>query len=276
MDTPEKRTIRTLASKKDLWEYNILQNKPYIKYELSELWNDFEKIDGCLVAASPKLKDNLAEIKDRSRSSMKTEIVAVDMAAKFLIDNGIEPDFIVCCESSKEATRILDFDCDIPLICDVVTNPEIVKNWKGEKLFFVTNNSCIDLDNNKELFWQRHQKLSGVTTMLKMGGNVGSAGLSYLLSVRNCNRIYLYGHEFCWKKGAEMYCGGIQSELANKRIITEQQAGTLYETTDMNNDTVYTNMSLQTFCDWYKDIMKMYPGVIVNHTNAGLLYTKES
>lgn len=270
MDTLEQRNIRTLASKKDLWESNIIENKPFIKKDIVHLWNDFKKIDGVLISASPNLSNTLYEIKEKSRIS-NTELVVVDIASKYLMDNQIKPNFIICCESSKEAIKFLDYNCDVPLICDVVTNPEIVKNWQGEKYFYVTNNPCIDLDNNKELFFERHKKLSGVSTVLTVGGNVGSAGLAFLLSIRNCRKVYLYGHEFCWKKDGDFYCGGIYNELAEKRIKTEKQSGTLYERTDINGDDVYTNMSLETFRDWYKDIILKYPNVIENRTGAGLL-----
>lgn len=271
METQEKRNIRTMAKLKDLWEKNIVENKPYIENDVNMLWNDFEKIDGCLVAASPWLERNLDEIKERQRSSRDTEICCVDMAAKYLLDNNIEPDYIICCESKPEASKMLNFDCEIPLICDVITNPEIVRNWKGEKYFFISNNPCIDLDNDNQTFSERHKKLSGVSTMLTLGGNVGSAGLAFMLSIRDCRKLYLYGHEFCWEKGGELYCGGIQKELAAKRIVTEQQMGTLYEKKDIYGKDVYTNMSLLTYLDWYKDIIKHYPDIVINRTGSGLL-----
>lgn len=271
MDTIEKRNVRTLARLKDLWEKNIVENKPYIKQDISLLWNDMQIIDGCLIAASPCLEDNLTAIKEMQRSSRKTEIHVVDMASKYLIDNNIEPDYIICCESKPEAIKMLDFDCYVPLVCDVVTNPEIVRRWKGEKYFFVTGNPCIDLDNDNQTFSERHKKLSGVTTMITTGGNVGSAGLSFLLSVRNCRKIYLYGHEFCWKKDSNFYCGGVQKELSSKRIETERRAGTIYEKKDINGDDVYTNLSLISFLNWYNDIIAHYPDVVINRTGSGLL-----
>lgn len=271
MDTIEQRNIRTLARLKDLWEHNIVANKPYIKHDIGMLWNDDQKIDGCLIAASPALENNLTDIKIMQRSSRRTEICVVDMAAKYLIDNRIYPDYIICCESKPEAIKMLDFDCNIPLICDVITNPEIVKRWKGEKYFFVSNNPCIDLDNNNQTFSERHKSLSGISIMMTLGGNVGSAGLAFLLSVRNCRKIYLYGHEFCWKKDGDLYCGGIQKDLALKRIETEKRAGTLYEKKDIQGNDVYTNLSLTTFLKWYEDIMTHFPNVIINRTGAGLL-----
>lgn len=265
-DTMEKRNVMTLAHLKDLWEKNILDNKPYIKHDIIELWNDFQVIDGTLVSAGPSLKNSLDEIR---KGNM--EICAVDMAAKYLIENGIEPRYIVCSEAKPEASKILNFDCVIPLICDVVTNPEIIKNWKGEKYFYVAMNNCIDLDNNNQLFSERHTKLSGIETKLVLGGNVGSAGLSFLLSVRNCRKVYLYGHDFGWHKDEEFYCGGIQNELAQKRIQSEKQSGTLYEKKDINGNTIYTNMSLLTFLNWYREAKQRYPEAIVNRSGAGLL-----
>ena len=166
---------------------------------------------------------------------------------------------------------MLDFDCDIPLICDVITNPEIVKRWKGEKYFFVSNNPCIDLDNDNQTFSERHKRLSGISTMLTLGGNVGSAGLSFMLSVRNCRKVYLYGHEFCWQKDEDFYCGGIHKELAQKRVETEQRAGTSYDKKDIIGRDVQTNMSLLVFLDWYRTVIRQYPDVIVNQTGVGLL-----
>lgn len=272
-DTVHKRTIRTLAKMKDIWESNIVANKPFIKQDISDVWNDFDKIEGCLIAAGPSLENSLAQIKERSRSSIPTEICAVDMAAKYLIDNGIKPDYVMCCEARKEASEMFDYDStDIALVCDVATNPQIIKNWKGEKYFFLVSNMAIDLDNENKLFIERHRNLSGVSSTLVVGGNVGTAGLSFLLSVRNCQKVHLYGHDFSWKKDGDFYCGGIRKEMADRRIESEKNSGTLYEKKDMNGETVYTNLSLETFCEFYKTVIKSYPDVIVNHTKTGLLY----
>jgi len=271
-DSVESRTMRTLARMKDIWEANIVANKPLIKQDASVLWNDFEKIDGILIAAGASLAKSIPQIAERARSSIRTEICAVDMAAKYLIDNGIRPDYVVCCEGRAEAVKMFDFDSTMPLICDVATHPEIVKNWKGPIFFFVITNFCIDLDNDRQTFIERHRKLSGVATSLVVGGNVGSAGLSFLLSVRNCKNVHLYGHDFSWEKGGDFYCGGVRKEMAQRRVDTETKAGTLYEKRDMHGNDVLTNMSFETFLDWYKEVMRMYPDVIINHTNAGLLY----
>ncbi|MEY2702363.1 MAG: hypothetical protein RLY43_996 [Bacteroidota bacterium] len=271
-DTIESRNIRTMARLKDMWENNIVENKPLIKNDISLLWNDFCYVEGILVAAGPSLKDSIVEIKERQRSSIYTEVVAVDMAAKYLIDNGVKPDFVICCEAKAEAAKMFNYECDVPLVCDVVTNPEIVKKWKGDKFFFIMNNPSIDLDNNNQSFMERHKSLSGVDTSLVVGGNVGSAGLSFLLSVRNCKKVHLYGHEFSWKKDGDFYCGGIHKDMAEKRIATEKQCNTLYERKDVKGNDVYTNLSLLTFLDWYRNAMKMFPNVIVNHTKAGLLF----
>ena len=270
-DTIGNRNIRTLVRLKDMWESNIVANKPYIRHEVSELWNDFLEMQGCLVCAGPSLKANLPELADRARSSRKTEICAVDMAADYLLKNGIKMNYIITSEGKSDTSKILECNCDVPLICDVATNPEIVKNWKGEKYFFITNNPCIDLDNGNVTFSDRHKRLSGITTIMTAGGNVGSLGVSFMLSVRNVTKLYLYGHDFCWKDNAEFYCGGIQKELANKRIETEKSSGTLYDKTDINGDRVQTNMSLLTFLDWYQEVIKRYPDAIINRTGAGLL-----
>ena len=132
MDTQRKRSIRTLAKLKDLWEDNIKANRPYIKHDISELWNESQIIDGSLISAGPSLKNNIKEIKTRNK-----EICCVDMAAKYCVDNGIIPKYIVCSEAKPDGAKIFNYNYDIPLLCDVVTNPEIIKMWKGKKYFYV-------------------------------------------------------------------------------------------------------------------------------------------
>jgi len=120
-----------------------------------------------------------------------------------------------------------------------------------------------------------HQWESGVTSFLVPGGNVSSLGVSFLSGVRACRRIMLYGHDFCWCKDRDFYAGGMQHELAQKRIESEQKSGTVFAVKDANGNEVLTNGSLMEFASWYTSISRAMPGLLVNRTPTTILRLEE-
>ena len=106
-DLKERGHVTALI-KKDTWRENAAANKPRIKYQVQQLWKDGNDKQGILIAAGPSLKSSLIELKHLDRK--KFEVVAVDMALKYLVNEGIFPDYVICTDDSEDIQRTLDVE----------------------------------------------------------------------------------------------------------------------------------------------------------------------
>lgn len=89
-----------------LWVKNQCKNIPYMGYknDLNKVFNKFTNIPGIIVSAGPSMEliiPHLKEIKDRF------VILAVDTALKSLLDEGLEPDFVMSIDSQYWNSRHL-------------------------------------------------------------------------------------------------------------------------------------------------------------------------
>ncbi|MBS3927780.1 MAG: DUF115 domain-containing protein [Sphingomonadales bacterium] len=257
------------AAHKDRWSRHAAANKGRIVFQVSRLWCDVNPKTGVLIAAGPSLKDSLAELKAIDRNTH--EIVCVDMALKFLLDNGLVPDYVICADASEEIARTLvAAPPEVALLLNVVVHPDTAKDWVGDIFWFCMMSNYRDKEAND---WMQHDhaKKSGVSSFLVPGGNVSSLGVSFLGSVRAVAKILLYGHDFCWTDDAEFYAGGVQKDLADIRIKTEADAGTVMTVPDSRGKPVKTTGSLLAFASWYSDIARTMPGLLESRTPTTIL-----
>lgn len=269
----EERAIRSLKVHKDRWQEHAALNKDRIgDNTVSKLWLDANSRTGVLIAAGPSLEHSLDEIRKFDRATH--EIVCVDMALKFLLTNGIKPDYVVCADASHEVGRTLKVGGkaeDIALLLGVVAHPETAKDWQGKIFWFSMMSNVFDKDLGMWMQDGHMQASGGVSALLVPGGNVSSLGLSFLLCVRAVPKVLLFGHDFCWTDESRFYCGGASPELASERMKTEKESGTVVELKDNAGRTVYSNASLMYFAGWFADQLRAFPGAIENRTPSTIL-----
>ena len=265
-----KRSIRTVARRKREWLDNITINQPLIKKDLSLLWLDKNYPEVISVAAGPSLDTDLPELKQLRDGR---EVVCVDASLRYLVDNGIKPDYVISSDASEkilEMFRPVDLTAlkNTKLILNVVAHPELARLWPGEVFWFVMANQFYDLDH-KEMIQTMHSMTARIGTKLVPGGNVSSISLGFALSVRNAEKVYLFGHDFCWKE--DMYCGGHLKHLAEERMANESRAGTMFDMLNARGEKVMTNLSLKEFANWHNEVIACARNRVVNCTSSTIL-----
>jgi hypothetical protein len=259
------RMKRTAARFKGMWLENVKVNAPKIKKHLGDLWWDEGGIEVVSLAAGPSLGEDVEKIKEKRKGR---ELVCVDAALIFSLENGLIPDYIVGADCKEEAAGFLlkAPKTDLPLVLNVSAHPSVAENWKGPIYWYVTGSQVYDLDH-KEMVQEMHSKISGVGTVIFQGGNVSSVSLAFALSIRNADKVYLYGHDFCWKDA--MYCGGQMKDLERKRIESESAAGTISRTVNARGEAVWSNLSLRKFAEWHDEVaLKMRGRVVAGSGNT--------
>lgn len=269
-DTFEQRTIKTVAKRKNEWLENAKANAPFIRKDISMLWNDHGFGEGVSVAAGPSLS-NREDLERLVETSKGREVICADACYQFLRLNGIVPRFVLATDASDKVADMLSNadQAGTTLILNVTASSKIAsKVWKGEIYWFIGMNNFYDSDN--EMFIQNmHILASKIGGKLVPGGNVSSLMLGFMLSVRNVDKLYLFGHDFCWK--TDMYCGGMMKDLEKQRMAEEGRAGTIIKTKNTMDEDVTTNLSLKSYSDWHAESGFSTNGRVINATSSTIL-----
>lgn len=265
----ELRLIRTAIKGKRQWLENIRENRPRIKNDLADLWNDKIGNEIISIAAGPSLENDLDKIRDIRAGK---ELVVADAAYHFCVDSGLNPDYVISTDASEKITEFLKSPWHVSnpskLILNVIANPRIARLWSGDIFWFVMANQFYDKDN-KMMIQDMHQIESGIGTVLCPGGNVSSVALSFALSVRNAKFVYLFGHDFCWKE--KMYAGNTMGEFEKERVSMEGRAGTIFKMKNTKGEEVQTTLSLKKYAEWHDLRIEENKKRIENCTSSSIL-----
>ncbi len=185
----------TLVHMAPLWIKNILLNLSKFHKEKSISTSFIFPKTNCpilVTGAGESLEKSISFIK-KQRNFLK--IIAVDTAVSTLLENEIEPDYIVAVDA--QIYNLYDFfkvrDKYIPLFFDISGYPGILSVLKGDVTSFISN-----FANTKLL--DRLEKYKLLPKRLPALGSVGLSALYIALETTN-NNVFFTGLDFSYKIG---------------------------------------------------------------------------
>jgi hypothetical protein len=181
----------TVKSWSKIWVDNLKENIKlcdFSKYSVYSLKDKFRGETAYLVGASPSLSKNVKELKKK-----KGIIITCSHALKYLIKNGIKPDYVVVLDAHEKQVDFLDIgdeSKDIKLLADIMVHPNIFKVWNGRVWFFRTIG-----EKPKDKIHNALWKLSKFNDLIYTGGNVMSGAYS-IADLLGCKRVVYVGMDF--------------------------------------------------------------------------------
>lgn len=126
----------TLLKFGKLWVKNQSKNLPLMGYkeDISKIFGEFDKIPGIIISAGPSMELIIPYLK---KIKEKFLILAVDTALKSLLEEDIEPDFVMSIDSQYWNARHLEgIKCEHSiLIADSSVQPSALRNFKNRVYF---------------------------------------------------------------------------------------------------------------------------------------------
>ena len=254
----------TVIHKEGEWAGQIKENWPYL-----EKYGSIGGLEGSgvdktviIVGASPALKKNVDALKDiEGEFRDRFILIVVNSAAKFVLDNGIKPDYIISVDCDEELwTR--DFSQfnreDLTVICSPFMHPEMVKNWKGKILFMPMG--CADEKVQEEVV-----KVLGAVRTVPGCGNAFNEAVFISWMIFHCRNYIFVGSELSWPKDERYYVDGKHSNDEEDDGIQKIQHVDIY------GNLVLTTAGHFVFKLWLEDLASKAPGVFINATEAGIL-----
>lgn len=206
-----------------------------------------------VVGASPRLNEDVEYLK---KLDDKYVIMVSNSAAKFLVDNGIKPHYVVSIDADDIiATRDLDFDTsDLTLITTNASSPEVIKRWKGKILW----SSCYSIDPELK---PAVRQLLGKRVLL--GGNTSTFATSLAFDIFGARIFIFVANEYCYD---DQY-------YAHRRSKWEEENVTHFRTKDVLGRDRLTNFPLYQYKIWLEKMVDQLTFCTFIDTSFGMLGT---
>lgn len=228
----------------DTWERHAKENGEILKEKgLSNqlIYGHGLGRQAVCVGFASSLEDEVNKLKIKNGS---VDILAVDKAMSYLLENGIKPNFVYIADAGidykKWCEPYLEQTEDICLISNVTANPQWTKNWRG-KVFFYVNQDNIETQ-------KIYAPLSGCDELIKASSNVGNSVIVHASTYLLYDAYFLLGYDFSWGWRDNYYCG----EDSKKRWYMNH-----HQMINVEGDFVDTSQNLLFSARWLADFIKI-------------------
>lgn len=236
---------------------NVFENLKYIykNSKITQLKKQFEHIPAIIVSGGPSLEKNIKQLKEVKGKAL---IIAGGRTLNTLLDNDIIPDLVVSIDPSKAVYELIkqNLSCDIPLVTLVVSQSDIVREYKGEKIF-------INDMNFREFINDMIGEEIGV---ISQGGSVANTSLS-LADYMGCEPLILIGQDLAYtddKLHADStVCEKIEDKSNSSLSINR------FEVEDVHGNKVYTDIMMMNFLIWFEVYIKEHTDKLVIDATEG-------
>lgn len=222
---------------------NSLYNTRYIRNSnrLMDFKDDFDTdVPAFVVAAGPSLQRNMEQLK---RAKGRAYLFVVDRILDYVLDEGLEPDFIVTIDPIKPIEYFTKkTNMKIPLLCELVANWEVLDCHKGKKIIFGCN----------PYFTKMYEYLDKTPPYLITGASVATAAFAACVQL-GFKRIVLVGQDLAYD-GEITHAGGVAEKISNPGDVMVEGIGGIQ---------VRTRRDWYAFLIWFKDMLAICKDVEV-------------
>lgn len=189
------------------WRDHSIQHASFKHKSLDELANKGIGKAILAVANGYSFEENIEVIKKYKNN---VDIIACDKTLGHLLDNGIEPTYVLVCDANVNYELYLEKYKDklqnTILLINVCANPKWSKNGNWKDIYFFVNKDVID--SHLEF-----SKLSGCYNFIPAGTNVSNAMIIMLFQCDNegkrnffaYDKVLLIGFDYSWKANGKYY-----------------------------------------------------------------------
>ena len=242
--------VSTIFKFSKVWLENTLNNLAAFKnremYKLSDLTGRYKGQTALIAGAGPSLADNITNIQANRN---KYIILAVNKAVRFLIQNGITPDFVVALDARNMDTTLGGLEDKLVranCIMDLRTDTSVLS--KGFRRYFVSF-STADIIS---------KKLSEYNSFIKLNETGGTAATFALISAikMGFSKVVLAGIDLAFKENIAYASGENINRVSPGEIIADGIKKNLVQVKSVTGGIVYTRDDYQAFITHFGEIIK--------------------
>ncbi len=232
--------LGTRMPENDLYNLKYLKDSytlhgitPYLRVELPAI----------IVAAGPSVKENLETLR---QAKGKAYLFVVDRVLDYVMDNGIDPDFVITVDPVKPVEYFTTREhIDYPLMTELASNWEILQKHQGKKIFY-----------NCDPFFRTVYEEAGVKPpRMNMGTSVATAAFSICIQL-GFDKIALVGQDLAYD-GEFTHAGEVVENLENTMNVMVE---------GIDGGQVPSRYDWKDFITWFKDMIHLHPEITVFDT----------
>lgn len=242
--------INTITRFSKTWLINSIENLSYINenkgYLLSDLENMFTNQTALIIAAGPSLNDNLEIIKANRN---KYVIFAVNKIVKYLFQNDILPDFVVCLDAGNMEKTLGNFSSLLSkcnCIMDIRADKYISKIG-FDKIFYTFSDT--------DFLMQKLAKHNSFMKFYETGGTAATLALTSAVKM-GFAKIIFTGLDLAFKDNLIYGSGELMNRISQEEIKVDNVKKNLVQVKSVNGDYVYTRDDYKTFISHFEILIK--------------------
>ena len=242
--------ISTITKFSQRWLMNSIDNIANINtgtaYMLSDLYNQFIGQTALIVGAGPSLNENIDFIK---KNRDKFVIFAVNKIVKYLLQNEIVPDFVVCMDAGNMDRTLGGLESNfgrVNCIMDIRTDCSLIK--KGFNKIFYTFSNTDPLVN-------KLQKYNPSLKAEELGGSATTMALVSAVKL-GFSKVFFVGVDLAFKDNLVYSYGETMNRISQEQILVDNVQKNVVQVKSVTGGTVYTRDDYQVAIHHFETIIK--------------------
>lgn len=242
--------VSTIEKFSKIWLDNELENLNYMNnnniYELSSLTKRYAGQTALIAGAGPSLADNISNIQTNRN---KLVIIAVNKAVRYLLQNGITPDFVVALDARNMEKTLGGLESSLErcnCILDLRTDKSIFS--RGFRRYFIGFASSDIIA----------KKLAGYNPSMQFMETGGTAATLGLISALNMgfSKIVLAGVDLGFKDNTVYASGEEVQRVSQDELMADGVRKNLVQVRSVKGGFIYSRDDYKAYLDHFKTIIK--------------------
>ena len=243
--------VNTIAKFSERWLVNTLENIASVNsrdcYLLSDLEDKFIGQTAIILGAGPSLNDNIDKIKSNRN---KFVVFAVNKITKYLEQNGITPDFIVCLDAGN-------MDSTLNVSPEYLSKINCIMDIRADKnIFNKTFKKFLIAFTDTDFIMNRLAKYDSAIKIYEAGGT--SAIMALVSAVKmGFSKIILAGIDLAFKDNIVYADGEELNRITQEEIVVDSIKKNLVLVKSIAGGMVYTRDDYQAYIHQFSEVIKL-------------------
>lgn len=242
--------VNTITKFSKVWLNNTIENISGINstsaYLLSSLEGKFRGQTALIAGAGPSLNDNISYIQSNRD---KFVIFAVNKTVRYLIQNGITPDFVVCLDARN-------MDKTLGGLENQLYRSNAIVDIRVDKTVFNKGFNKIFCNfSETDFFIKKLAKYNDFMKFYESGGSASTLALTAAVKL-GFSKVILAGIDLAFKDNVIYSNGETMQRISHSEILVDNVKKKLIQVKSVNGDLVYTREDYEAFIHHFVTLIK--------------------
>lgn len=242
--------VNTITKFSKRWLINTIANIAQVRdgegYLLSDLENKFIGQTALICAAGPSLNDNITNIQ---ANRDKFVVFAVNKCVKYLLQNGITPDFVVALDAGN-------MEKTLGGLGEQLARANCIMDIRTDSSIFRQNFNKIFINfSETDFFIKKIAKYNPSFNFYESGGSASTLALVAAVKL-GFSKIVFAGLDLAFKENVIYSNGETMQRVSQEELLVDNVKKRIIQVRSVTGKMVYTREDYQTFISHFAKLIK--------------------